>query len=279
MTAFVYGKLDPHAEATHPRVRLADHLVPVETPVLVDWASKVSSWPVYMNNTIGDCTCAALGHAVQAWTTYGRGDMVTLPDDVILSLYEAVSGYNPQTGANDNGAVEQDVLTYVQAHGIGGHKIRAFAQVNHQNPAEMKRALELFGTVYLGFRVPRSAEVEFQQGQPWQNIGDQQILGGHAIDLQKWDADYMYVVTWGRLQPMTVDFWTAYGDEAWVIITDDWLNAQGEDPEGLNLQQLLSEFDFITHGPLQQKKGCNLIGGWWISRFVKPKHKPEHAKH
>lgn len=281
MAAFAYGKLDPHSEETHPRVKLSDHLgaLPVETPVLVDWASKVSSWPVYMNNTIGDCTCAALGHAVQAWTTYASGLTVTLPDQAILDLYEAVSGYNPQTGANDNGAVEQDVLTYVQKHGIGGHKIRAFAQVDHTNPQEMKRALELFGTVYLGMRVPRSAEVQFEQGQPWTNINDQQIMGGHAIDLQKWDADYMYVVTWGKLQPLTVDFWEAYGQEAWVIITDDWLNAQGEDPEGLNITQLLSEFDFITNSTNpQNRKGCNLIGGWWISRFGSKKYHPGHAR-
>lgn len=283
MAAFSYGRLDPHPEETHPRVKFADHMtatMPVNTPVVVDWASRVSVWPVYMNNTIGDCTCAALGHAVQAWTTYASGVTVTLPDQSILDLYEAVSGYNPKTGVNDNGAVEQDVLTYVQKNGIGGHKIRAFAQVDHTNPAEMKTALELFGTLYLGMRVPRSAEVEFQMGQPWQNIGDQQIMGGHAIDLQKVDADYMYVVTWGKLQPMTVDFWMTYGSEAWAIITDDWLNAQGQDPEGLNLQQLLSEFDFITHsGADQPKKGCNLIGGWWISRFVKPRAKRRHGKH
>lgn len=271
MAAFVYGKNTPHAFETHPRVRLADHLDTAGVPEVVDYASKVTSWPVYMNNVIGDCTCAALGHAIQAWTTYAEGPTVTLPDSAVLALYEAVSGFDPQTRANDNGAVEQDVLTHVQKHGIGGHKIRAFAQVNHKNPAEMKAALDIFGTVYLGMQVPKSAEVEFQNGTAWQNIGDQQILGGHAIDLQKVDSDYMYVVTWGKLQPMTEDFWLTYGDEAWVILTDDWMNSKGLSPTGLNLTGLLNEFDAITgstHSPRHAApKGCNLFG--WITRFFR----------
>lgn len=267
MTAFVHGKLDPHPEETHPRVKLGNHLTATEPSLVVDWASKVLSWPMYMNNRIGDCTCAALGHAVQAWTTYATGNTVTLPDDAILSLYEAVSGYNPQTGANDTGAVEQDVLTYVEANGIGGHKIRAFAQVDHKNLSEMKRALELFGTLYLGFQVPQSAENQFAAGQPWTVLGGP-IVGGHAIDLQKWDSNYMYVVTWGKLQAMDEAFWLAYGDEAWVIITDDWLNANGLDPEGLNMTQLLAEFDQIHHGTIQEpKQGCNPFG--WLRKLFK----------
>lgn len=249
MTGFAYGKAAPLPHDTHPRVYLEDHVqVPEVIPDVVDWCSGVPYWPVYMNTVIGDCTCAALGHAVQAWTAYGLGTMVVVPDDVVLGLYEAVSGYDPRTGANDNGAVEQKVLEYVQKNGIGGHRVRAFAQVNHKDLKAMKHALWRFGSLYLGFQVPRYAESQTANALPWSvdPAGDSTIVGGHAVDLQKYDHDMMTVVTWGKTQAMTEEFWLCYGDEAWVIITDDWLNSNGIDPQGLDLRTLVAEFDALT---------------------------------
>jgi len=272
VTAFVYGKLDPLTEHEAPRVKLGNHLsVTPAVPAVVDWASQVTSWPMYDNDRIGDCTCAALGHAVQAWTTYGEGNTLTLPVGDVLSLYEAVSGYNPATGANDNGAVEQKVLQYVQQNGIGGRKIRAFAQVDHTNLDEMKQALDIFGSVYVGFQVPQSAEQQFGAGQPWTVVPGSPVIGGHAIDIQKWDADYIYPVTWGKLQPMTPEFWLTYGDEAWVIISDDWVNDHtGLTPTGLNLDALLAEFDALTgDGPKHAKPsaGCPFLN--WVKKLFK----------
>jgi hypothetical protein len=242
---FVYGKLDPHPEETHPRVYLRDHMTPVQPPAVVDWATHVREWPLYLNNRLGDCTCAALGHALEAWTTYASGTTLEIPDSDVLALYEAVSGYDPRTGQNDNGAVEQDVLEHVRRHGIGGHKILAYAQVDHHNLSEMKQALDTFGSVYLGFQVPKSAEDQFSQGLPWTVVDGSEVLGGHAVNLQKYDTHFMYPVTWGKLQPMDEKFWMTYGDEAWVIVTEDWLN-QGKSPLGLNLQSLLMEFHGLT---------------------------------
>src|ERR1700722_18558750 len=128
------GSLPPHPEETHPRVKLASHLSldPADVPAVVDYATKVPSWPMYDNDRLGDCTCAGVGHMIQAWTAYA-GTEVTLADPVILKLYEVLSGYNPATGANDNGCVEQDVLQYLASTGVAGHKIVAFAQVNIQD--------------------------------------------------------------------------------------------------------------------------------------------------
>lgn len=244
--AFKYGRLAPHPEETHPRVKLSAHLTPNAVPAVVDWASRVQNWPMYGNDTIGDCTCAAIGHALEAWTTYADGTTLAVPETDVLSLYEAVSGYNPVTGANDNGAVEQDVLAYVQKNGIGGHKILAYAQVDVQDPQEMKQALDVFGSVYLGIEVPETAQEQFANGEPWDYVPGAQIEGGHAINLQKWDTQFMYPVTWGKLQPMTSSFWQNYGTEAWVIVTEDWISAKGLTPTGLNLASLLAEFHSVT---------------------------------
>ncbi len=247
------GKLAPYPEDTHPRVKLSDHmrmsaLPPV--PAVVDYASKVKSWPMYLNDTLGDCTIAGAGHMVQAWTAYAKGE-VTLPNSAILSVYEAVGGYVPGDPSTDNGCVEQDVLAYLQQNGIGGHKILAYAQVNVQDRAEMKAALNIFGSVYLGAQMPESAMQQTDAGQPWSVVPGSPIEGGHCFVVQRWDdsAAPLTVVTWGQLQRVTDGWWEANGDEAWVIITQDWLNAKGKSVTGLDLAQLGDDFADVSGQP------------------------------
>lgn len=248
---FQHGKLDPHPEETHPRVKLVNHLTlpPSDVPAIVDWASKVLSWPMYYNDSIGDCTCAGVGHMFQAFTAYAS-TMVTLANTVILALYEKLSGYNPQTGQNDTGCVEQDVLQDLVDNGVDGHKVIAFAQVNVKDPAEMKAALYLFGSLYLGIQCPQSAQQQFAAGQPWDYVPGSPIEGGHCIVMQYADDQKYKIVSWGALIEMTPAFWQNYGDEAWVVITQDWIEANGNTPTGLSLQSLLSEFHAITGAPV-----------------------------
>ena len=243
------GKLAPHPESTHPRVRLSNHLKSAAlppTPAVVDYASKVRAWPMYLNDQLGDCTCAGVGHCVQAWTAYAKG-LVTLPDSAVLSLYERM-GYVPGDPSTDNGAVEQDVLAEVHKNGIGGHKILAYAQVNHTNPEEMKTALNLFGSLYLGAQMPQSAMDQTNSGQPWSVVPGSPIVGGHCFVAQRWDttAAPMTVVTWGQLQRVTDQWWLENGDEAWVVITQDWFSANGKTITGVDLVQLGDEFAVVS---------------------------------
>lgn len=251
--AGMLGKLPPHPEETHPRVKLAQHLnyaaLPA-TPAVVDRASKVKTWPMYMNDQLGDCTCAGIGHSIQAWTAYGKGE-VTLANSDVLNLYERL-GYVPGEPSTDQGAVEQDVLAEVQKNGVGGHKILAFAQVDHTNLDEMKAALNLFGSVYLGAQMPESAMTQTQAGQPWSPVAGSPIEGGHCFVLQAWDVGHtgaMQVVTWGQMQRMTYPWWLQNGDEAWVIITQDWFQANGQTVTGVNLAGLGEDFALVTGQP------------------------------
>lgn len=252
MSAGKLGALAPHPETSHPRVRLATHMVAKNlppTPAVVDYASKVRSWPMYLNNQIGDCTAAGIAHTIQAWTAYGKG-LVTLPNSAVLRLYEAF-GYVPGQPATDRGAVEQDVLHYVMQNGIGGHKILAFAQVDHRNPDEMKTALNLFGSVYLGAGIPQSAMIQTDAGQPWTVEPGSPVEGGHCFVLQRWDtaANPMTFVTWGQLQRGSVDWWMTYGAEAWVMISQDWFLASGKTVTGVEVTDLGDEFSVVTGQP------------------------------
>lgn len=229
-------------DPSKPRLRIA--LAPSASGS-ADWLSKVPSYPMYGNDTIGDCTCAAAGHMLQAWTAYASAE-VTVPDDAVLSAYEAVSGYDPATGANDNGAVMQDVLSYWRKTGIGGHKILAFAQIDHTNPTQVRAAIEAFGGIYVGVNFPDSAMQQFDQHQPWTVVARAQIEGGHAIHVGAYTGAELTCVTWGALQGLDDAWWAAYVEEAWVVVTQDWIAANGSTPAGETVAALGASFTALT---------------------------------
>src|SRR6478735_8563226 len=144
---------DPFA----PRLRLGRFLTSLlPFPENEDWISEIPTWPMYLNDEIGDCTFATAGHTIQVFNWYGLGKVVKVTDADVLKGYSAVSGYDPQTGANDDGCVVQDVLNYWRKTGVGGHKIAAFAEVDLSNEDELRAAMNLFGTVYLGINFPNT---------------------------------------------------------------------------------------------------------------------------
>lgn len=253
----VLGRLDPHPEETHPRVGLESHMdltVLPPAPETIDWCSKVITWPMYLNDQLSDCTCAAVGHQVEAWSAYGNV-LLTMSQQAILGLYEAM-GYVPGNPSTDNGCVVQDVLQFMVDTGIPGESIPGesasdqqkysmFAQIkNLKNMETVYQALYLFGSVYIGIDVAQSAMDQFKNNEPWSYAGDDNILGGHAICIQaKLSTGDLNVITWGAVQTMEQSFWDNYVKEAWVVIDPDWISAtSGEAPEGLDLISLESDF-------------------------------------
>lgn len=76
------------------------------------------------NQQIGDC--AAASHLIMEWTANAKKKMVTPTDRQIVAAYSAITGDNPATGANDNGATEIDVLKYWRQSGIANDKIGTY---------------------------------------------------------------------------------------------------------------------------------------------------------
>jgi hypothetical protein len=250
MIQFKGGRLPP--DPSKARLTLRNYLTPTGVPRLVDYLSKVERWPMYDNDKIGDCTCAGIAHVLEAEATYGEGTTVTVTDEDVLTAYEAVSGYNPRTGANDNGARMQDVLSYWRKTGLAGHKILAFAQVDEKDATTLDRALATFGALYVGINFPASAMDQFNAGKPWDVVQGSPIEGRHAIHVGYYGPDEpasWRLVTWGTVHPMTQKFWESYVEEAWVVITPEWLNAHGTSPEGLDLQALGEDFAQLTGEP------------------------------
>jgi hypothetical protein len=229
---------------------LASYISPAlpTPPTSFDLTGKVKAWGMMDNDQIGDCTCAAAGHLIMEWTANADKKMFTPSDKQIVAAYSAITGYNPVTGANDNGANEIDVLNYWRQTGIAGHKIAAYAALEPSNHTHVMDSVYIFEGCYIGLQLPISAQAQVQNHQPWSvppggptGDGKPGTWGGHAVPVVAYDARGLTCVTWGALQIMTWTFWEAYCEEAYAIISDDYLTGKEVSPQGLNLQQLQAD--------------------------------------
>ncbi|MCA1682782.1 MAG: hypothetical protein LC685_02110 [Actinobacteria bacterium] len=216
-------------------------------PAEVHRSHNEFAWPMFDNDRIGDCTIAAAAHMLEGWAFATGAKKPTITQSQVVTAYTAVSGYNPKTGANDNGAVELDVLRYWHRTGIAGRKIGAFASVDPRNANEIRQSVWLFGGVYLGIALPTSAQTQKIWDTPatgLQGDGAPGSWGGHAVPVVSYDANRLAVITWGAVQLMTWRFFGAYVDEAYAILSTDLLKG-GKSPEGFSLSQLQSDLSAL----------------------------------
>jgi hypothetical protein len=243
------GKRAPH----HDRrtLLLANYLNLKALPILPaqqDWSGKVTVWGMMKNDTVGDCTCAAAGHLIEEWTS-NVGQEVVPTDDTIIGAYSAITGYNPTTGSNDNGAVELDVLNYWRQTGISGHKIDAYVALEPGNHDHVRAAVYIFGDSYIGVALPITAQTQdvwsVPPGGP-NGDGAPGSWGGHAVPVVAYDALGLTVVTWGALKRMTWGFWDTYCDEAYAVLSEDFVNQDKIAASGIDLQTLQADLNAIT---------------------------------
>jgi hypothetical protein len=220
----------------------------------VDFMSRVGQWDMLGNDTIGDCGPISVANSIRAAGAYGDGTShrFTLPE--VLDLYSRTSGYDPVSGANDNGVVLQELLSEVRKSGIGGFNVLAFAEVAVADLGEVKAAIDLFGHVLIGANLPVDASHQLDAGQPWTPTSGKNGIpgswGGHAIYVGQYDADGLTCATWGQTQRMTWDWWRRFVGESWVLVPQgEWFNSAGVTPTGLDLHGLGEELARLTGSP------------------------------
>lgn len=228
MTRFRGGKLP--AQPARPQLRLSTVLGERITPppASVDWQDDRIVWPMYGNDSWGDCVFAEIGHAVNQLTYYGTGIEVEPPQSDILKAYSKVTGFDPNAGPpgdnpTDQGTYVQDALKYWRKSGVSGHKIVAYASLDVANLEEIRQAIALFGSISIGMNFPDSAMDQFDTGETWDVVRGARIEGGHCVLAGAYDKDGVGIVTWGAETRMTWKFWQKYVDEAWVCLDEDGL--------------------------------------------------------
>lgn len=251
-------KLGKRAPKHDPRtLKLGKYLAGLPAPpAAVDFTGGIINWGMMLNDTLGDCTIAACGHAVQSWTKLATGTELTYSDALILAYYEAWDGYVNGNPATDNGGIELDVLHFWYKYGFGPRvkhqgtdKLICYADPNPANVTEIKQAINLFGGVYIGLALPITA-----QGQSiWRVVGNGKTgdsapgsWGGHAVWCPKYDENYITCVTWGGLTQMTWGFWQTYVDEAHALLAQDFIEANNVAASGFNLSALKADLKLLV---------------------------------
>lgn len=202
-------------------------------------------WGMLGNDTVGDCVFAGGDHETMLWTQEG-GHQAHFTPSTALGDYSAVTGYDPRSPASDQGTDVRTALKYRAAKGlvdVAGrrHKIGAFVALEPGNQAHVKEAVNLFDAVSVGFEVPSYAMDQFSAGKPWAVMsGSQSIEGGHYVPAIGYNASWLYVVTWGRVQRMTWGFFAKFCDEAWLLLQSEFLKA-GRSPDGFDLATLKAD--------------------------------------
>jgi hypothetical protein len=237
------GKLPPQYDPrTLQLAKYVTHELPA-APAKQIWSAKVKSWPMYMNDKIGNCAIAGPAHMVQGWSANAK-KLVTIPDEAVLKGYQDVGGYQPGKPATDGGCIMLNVMKYWAKTGIGGHKIGAYASVSPRSTLYVQDAIYLFGGLNTGFALPVTAQnqsvwdvvpgaAKNQDAQPgsW---------GGHCVNIIDYDARSLTCVTWGALKKITWAFFKLYCDEAYAIISQDFLSG-GKAPNGFDVASLQTD--------------------------------------
>jgi hypothetical protein len=217
-------------------------------PAEISYVVKVPSWPMLLNDTLGDCVIAAMGHMVQQWTYFaslGAG-MQTMTDAEALAAYEAIGGYVPTDPSTDQGADMLTALNYWRNTGImiAGqlHKIAGYVAVDPTSLAQVREAIWLFGNLFTGVQLPVSAQgqddwivpaggIYGSQGQPggW---------GGHCIPTMAESPETLSCITWAERLKMSHNFLLDYCDECYAVLSPDWFTAA---PAGFDAAQLQAD--------------------------------------
>jgi hypothetical protein len=192
-------------------------------------------FPLDGNDIYGNCTCAAVAHAITVYNgLIGKKN--------IMSRSDVIKIYKKLTGGEDTGLNELNVLNFWQSNIIDGDKILAYVKIDHKNTTHIKQAIQLFGGVYLGFQVQENADVDFDNKITW--TPGKLTNSGHAVYATSYDAETVTVLTWGDTQKGTWSWWLETVDECYAILPPESTNIKFD---GFDLQTLKNDLKLISN--------------------------------
>ena len=237
-----FGRLPPAAEKVVKTLKLKDYLtadLPAATPpynaltrvfAALGTNDVATLFPMDGNDTVGNCTIAALAHA----STVFNG-LVGVRN--VMTAAQCTELYFQLTGGADSGLDCLTVLNYWKAAAVNGEKILGYAAVDVTNKHEVKQAIQLFGGVYVGFQVQMNCVNEFDWNQWWKP--GPLTADGHCPFVIGFDKFSVQCLTWGGLQHGSWGWWGECVEEAYVILPPQATSASFA--PGFNFAQLQAD--------------------------------------
>lgn len=231
--SFQLGK--QHARTDKRTLRLTDY-----TPTL---AAPPASWSfpqipdttptLYGNDDVGDCTKAAYAGMVYSLAT-AAAKPFNYTDAQVLGMYEQCDGYKPSDPDTDNGSDGLTTLKYLTKTGGFGHAPLSYLALDPLAPAEYQMASRYFGGIYLGIRLPQAWQGQTTWGTSLFGCRGGKWApgswGGHMIyGKARYTPDYLEILTWAATYRLTWAAVKVYPDEAYAVITPDFVSPDGFD--------------------------------------------------
>lgn len=244
-----YGRKAPKRA---PSLKLGSYLTGVlpVVPASEDYIAPLNGgWQMLGNDQYGDCVAVA-------WANNRRIVTAKLGSSEYPGMSQVTAIYktqNPGFPSEDNGMEIQTLLEWLTKNQApDGSKLAAFASVDHTNPAEVKAAMAIFGTVILGINVLEANMTQFDNGQPWDYVKNSPIDGGHGVVAAGYGAggsgslagDEKFV-TWAEETSFTDAFWQHQVEEAWVLIYPEHLGTKAF-IDGMDYATLAADYKALT---------------------------------
>lgn len=268
-----YGFLP--ALVDQPMLHFSDYVMSrpyqgITVPSVIDFETEVgpAGLPMLDNDNLGDCVPAGMYHSDQIWRGWQGANAYVPTNDDAVSVYGSVAGYVPGVPSTDQGTDVPTALNWWMANPLpgSGTKLAAWFSVNPNDRATQALALDLGGTLGVGFNVPYSAEQQFSRGQLWDVTRSKpNYVGGHYVPVIgmscPWNSPLgtvssvpYKVATWSALQGMSQAFWNQNVVEVYALFGEPWVGGDGV---------AANNIDWVT-------LNADIAAMWGASPFVNP---------
>lgn len=228
---------------------------PVSVASTTDYLSPFQTWDVLGNNTFDNCNAVAWANQRRLVTaTLGPKESYPNLDEVVAFYKTQNSDFDPNgtketngpKSKADNGMWLQEGLSYLQKNGgPDGVKPIAFAEVNPEKLDEVREAIAVFGSLWVGFPIYHDTDRQFKAHEPFHIPQDgSRSTGGHAVIVAGYVPN-MKCVTWGHVHLFDDSYWSDSILQAWAVIWPEHVGTRSF-MLGVNLGHLADEMKRLT---------------------------------
>ncbi len=176
--------------------------LPMATPPLPAWSRVTGAQRVTGGNLIyGSCVPTACCNAVVN-AEARKGHLIRVPNSEALRVYSAVTGFNPDDPATDQGTDPEVMWQWWQNNEIAGYKLKSALPIDPQNEAVLRKAIEVFPAV----AIVMALALEQQNQVAFMPVGTPGSWGYHCTANDGFDGSYTWGSSWGHAQAMDRSF-------------------------------------------------------------------------